>query len=83
MRINIHDQVRVKLTQAGRDYLKRQQIEQPTEDESGQSIWQIWSLFDTFHPLLYNGSPKIPFDLSIELLRFAIDDADHLEWVEP
>lgn len=79
MEFNINDDVFVKLTDFGREELKRQheklyssipsplrtdKFELPKEDAEGWSKWSMWVLMNAFGPLLHNGG-KVPFETEI------------------
>lgn len=76
LEFNLNDMVSVKLTDAGRDELKKQHLElykyrntipefePPKEDESGYSEWQLWDLMSKFGKKIYLGGPNM-FDLNI------------------
>ena len=78
MKVNINDDVKVKLTAIGKLELERQHgllqkmfphigcIEMPVEDNEGWSIWQLWRLMETFGSMLYNGG-RVPFETEIEI----------------
>lgn len=80
MKININDNVRVKLTDTGREVLKKNHnllnkrtgahlpYLPPIEDADGWSTWQLWSLMRDFGPHIYNGC-RIPFETEIKIIE--------------
>jgi hypothetical protein len=64
---NLNDDVKVKLTDHGRDLLakKRRLTQQP--DEAGYTKFQLWELMNIFGEHLYNGC-SIPFEFNRILL---------------
>ncbi len=79
MRFNVNHNVRVKLTDRGRECLegnhktlfrKRQfppPYQPPEEDEDGWSTWQLWVLMEQLGPHVHNGL-DVPFETEIEIL---------------
>ena len=83
MQFNINDRVRVKLTDHGRQLhrkaheafwsqpglgsIRRSQYEAPKEDAEGWSVWQMWSLMETFGKHCGLAKP-LPFETTIEIL---------------
>lgn len=82
MEFNINDMVLVKLTDVGREILKRQHVEfwagtgrpapheyTPTaEDAEGWSRWQLWCLMQDLGPHVGNGLP-LPFETTIRIVE--------------
>lgn len=81
MKFNLNNNVKVKLTQIGRDELKRQHIElytslgQPEEpyipkkeDKEGWSTFQMWSLMNKFGNMIGMGISQ-PFETVIEIIE--------------
>ncbi len=78
MKFNINHEVKVRLTNVGRNVLKKQDEDMkkkydfkkfhsmPQEDEEGWSTWQLWNLMQTFGSELYNGC-QVPFETTIEI----------------
>lgn len=89
MNFNINDKVRVRLTDVGRDALKRQHSEfwahagkpdyeyrPPKEDADGWSEWQLWALMEDLGHLCRIGS-KPPFETTIQILpKWSSHDPD-------
>ncbi len=78
MNFNVNDKVRVKLTDHGRQALRRRhadlwdgisphQYEPPKEDAEGWSEWQMWDLMESLGHMWYMGGPP-PFDTTIQLV---------------
>lgn len=77
---NINDNVQVKLTDYGRECLKKNYdtlfsyygknkpfpFKLPEEDKDGYSTWQMWELMQQFGPYLSMGI-KNPFELTIKI----------------
>lgn len=68
---NINDQVRVKLTPVGLQFLKANGHDwrltpdaSNAPDERGWSTWQLWDLMQIFGPIIYHGC-SLPFETSI------------------
>ena len=81
MLFNLNNEVRVRLTQVGRDELKRQHDElyaslgKPNEpytpkkeDKDGWSTFQMWYLMNKFGYMLGMGFSS-PFEIEIEILK--------------
>jgi DNA-binding MarR family transcriptional regulator len=84
MKFNINSYVRVKLTDLGREEIRRHNSEltatisertgkftrfsMPEEDADGWSKWQAWELMQRFGHMLYLGG-KMPFDAEIEIVE--------------
>jgi len=76
IRININDEVRVRLTDKGRAILvnnhirllPHQQFVPPEEDAGGWSTWQLWRLMQEFGESMHNGC-EVPFETEIEIVR--------------
>jgi len=82
MKLNMNDNVKVKLTDVGIQEMKKQHDEhndylitnggepygvfQINKDEEGYTKFQMWKLMNTFGHMMHNGS-KIPFDMDILL----------------
>jgi hypothetical protein len=82
MMINMNDYVKVKLTELGRQELKKQHDEmnerlisrggmpydtfQIVRDDEGYTMFQLWKLMSHFGHMMYNGS-KMPFEMDIKL----------------
>lgn len=78
MRLNINDNVRVKLTPYGRQMHRanydamptatreRYKYSPPDEDESGWSTWQLWDLMREFGT--HVGFGMLPFETEIEIV---------------
>ena len=75
MKINMNDNVKVRITEYGRECLMKNAVEirqafstyeplQKIEDEEGWSEWQLWRLMDEFGKYLHCGN-KIPFETTI------------------
>lgn len=76
MLFNINNTVRVRLTDAGREYHRRIHNElyariflyrPPEEDADGWSRWQLWSLMQTFGPGVSLGGPTL-YEPTIDLV---------------
>jgi hypothetical protein len=80
MKVNVNNEVKIRLTDEGRKILmeahdKRNEEHNgafgdyapPREDQFGWSTWQLWHLMREFGPHMYNGC-KVPFEAEIELL---------------
>jgi hypothetical protein len=66
MVVNLNDDVKVKLTDYGRDLLAKKRLtRQP--DEAGYTKFQLWELMNIFGEHLYNGC-SIPFEFNRILL---------------
>lgn len=75
IKLNLNDRVRVKLTDHGREILRKDYEERfaflgrkyvpPKEDAEGWSEWQLWNLFQDFGQHIYLGG-KLPFDTIIQ-----------------
>lgn len=76
IRININDEVRVRLTDKGRDVLKFNHYRlvphlpfvPSEEDAGGWSTWQLWRLMQEFGDSMHNGC-DVPFETEIEIVR--------------
>ena len=78
MKFNIHDTIKIKLTEAGKLALKRRykelekryaslgHFEMPEEDDEGWSKWSLMELILTFGPTTYQGL-TMPFESEVEL----------------
>lgn len=64
IKFNINNYIDIKLTDIGRDELKRQHLaffgdrvpyESPNEDSEGYSRWQLWDIMNKLGNLLGNG----------------------------
>ena len=64
--ININDDVKVKLTDSGRDVLAMQQLRRQ-QDADGYIKFQLWELMNVFGSYVYNGC-SIPFTFNRILL---------------
>ena len=79
---NINGYVKVKLTDKGREILKKEHeslVKEfgvsfigdhpflPTEDENGYGEWQLWRLMETFGKHIYMGCDP-PFETTIEII---------------
>ena len=67
MKINLNDNVRIRLTDLGRKKLKdngRYQFLE--EDADGWSEWQLWDVMSTFGPSMTLGF-EIPLETTIEV----------------
>ena len=82
IKFNTNHDVKVKLTDYGRDILRKQHQEflkqwpsakglvedgLPKEDSDGWSTWQLWSLMSELGEYLYLGG-KLPFETNIIIL---------------
>lgn len=79
MNFNINNNIKVKLTEHGKNILKKQHEElyqyscasnyrqyvPITEDENGFSTWQMWSLFETFKEHIHLSAYPLPFETEI------------------
>lgn len=80
MKFNVNEMVKVKLTSAGLEELKRQhedlkqstgykgEFSEPTVDEDGYSLWQLWVLMSTFGHMMINGG-DVPFETEIIIVQ--------------
>ena len=81
MIFNINDNVKVKLTQHGKDVLKEKHrrfwadvgkqmawYTPPEEDSEGWSEWQLWQLMGELGDELHMGC-KMPFETEIEIVE--------------
>lgn len=80
MRFNINNSVRVKLTEYGRECLRknhnqlfegstvRPEYSPPKEDADGWSEWQLWCLMSEIGPHISLGFNP-PFETEIEILE--------------
>jgi len=80
MKFNINDEVRIKLTDEGRERHRAQHdalmnripasarfdYRPPVEDSEGWSKWQLWVVMETFGPHTHLGSRNC-FDTTIEI----------------
>ncbi len=79
MKLNMNDNVKVKLTQRGKEILQERfekfhknyptsftKFELPKEDKRGYSKWQLWRLFSVFGEHISMGL-DVPFELDIEI----------------
>lgn len=64
MILNINENVFVRLTDHGRDILRKNGVEVPPEDAKGYSRWQLWCLMQEFGPYIGMGRTN-PFDLNL------------------
>lgn len=77
IKINLNGFCKVKLTEAGKNELKRQsenlvgefphlkktfEYKEPVENSEGYSKWQMWNLMSTFGHLFYMGNRDLPFE---------------------
>lgn len=82
MKININDNVRVRLTDYGKEILRRnfyawntdfpqafKEFALPKEDSEGWSLWQIWCLMETFCKFMPLGG-EVPFHTEIEIADY-------------
>jgi len=79
MKFNINNNVRVKLTDKGRE-IHRKKYDNlwngyhslpyipVEEDENGWSTWQLWQLMSNFGDSMYNGC-DLPFETEIEIME--------------
>lgn len=79
MRFNVNNYVRVKLTDIGRDALRKEhenlyrlfdkvpEYLPPKEDADGWSEWQLWDLMNKLGPHCRNGA-HVPFSTEIEIV---------------
>lgn len=79
---NMNESVRVRLTDLGREALRRQHFDlyasigktrppeyrPPREDANGWSTWQLWSLMHDLGHLCYMGG-GLPFETNIQFER--------------
>lgn len=77
--LNLNSYVRIKLTEFGLKELKKQhnklkkknpsigKFTPPETDKDGFCEMQLWVVMNTFGKYLYNGSPNIPFELTIQI----------------
>ena len=81
MIVNINQYVRVKLTDHGREILRRKHDErnnfaqgslgefiQPKEDENGWAKFQLWDLMNCFGSSIDMGK-NVPFSTTIEIVE--------------
>jgi len=59
MKININDEVTVKLTDFGEQLLAEKGVEKASL--CGEYKFQLWELMQIFGDCMYNGMPKMPF----------------------
>lgn len=79
IRVNLNDQVRVRLTEKGRNIL-RQRVQgwvPPAEDEQGWSTWQFWNLMQDFGRHMVIGFDP-PFETDIEIVRAPMNQSDSI-----
>lgn len=79
MKLNINSTVRVRLTDAGRQELRRQVADlrrqlgglpfqaHPREDSEGWSRWQLWALMSQLGHMCQLGFGDLPFETEIEI----------------
>lgn len=80
MLFNINDNVRIKLTNRGKEILCGQHVKiirrfpqityeftLPKEDENGWSEWQLWKLMEAFGDYIGMGTVEYPFELTIDV----------------
>ncbi|WP_053983410.1 hypothetical protein [Niameybacter massiliensis] len=73
--VNMNDEVKVKLTEFGREVLNFRHKEiglkgvSIKEDEDGYYTTQLHDLMYTFGKYMYMGNNNIPFDLNIGIVR--------------
>ena len=70
--LNLNSYVRIKLTEFGLKELKKKnpsigEFIPPKTDKDGFCQMQLWDVMNTFGKYLYNGSPNIPFELTIQI----------------
>lgn len=75
IKLNLNDWVRVKLTDHGREILRKdheahfarcgREYAPKKEDAGGWSEWQLWCLFQSFGPHIHLGG-KMPFETIIQ-----------------
>ena len=79
MKFNINNYVKVKLTDKGREIVKKSRViyraiggdyseVEITEDSDGWSKWQMWDLMSTFGSHMYNGCIS-PFETEIDIIE--------------
>lgn len=71
VKLNINDTVKVKLTEHGKNLIKRRPEYYNWKlitDENGYSEWQLWHLFQTFEGHLGLGF-TLPFETEIILIE--------------
>lgn len=76
MKININNEVKIKLTARGKHIHKdnwnayglKEKYIPPKEDTEGWSTWQLWTLFQEFGSYMYNGC-EVPFETEIEIIK--------------
>lgn len=79
MKFNINETVRVRLTDKGKQILRRDfdalhakyptifdEFNLPSEDSDGFSQWALWHLMETFGAHVYLGA-DLPFETDIEI----------------
>jgi len=78
MKFNINDDVKVKLTETGREILREQHeelrglwptfpgYEEPKEDKDGWTTYQMWCLMESFGQHVAMGL-TMPFETTIEI----------------
>jgi hypothetical protein len=75
MKFNINHNIKVRLTEKGREIHRKQWDElgiksfaysPPKEDKHGWSEWQLWDLMREFGPHLWNGC-EVPFETEIKI----------------
>lgn len=66
MKRNINDYVLVRLTDVGKEILRKKGFSLPKEDADGWSKWQLWSLMNTFGEYTQLGK-DVPFETEIEI----------------
>lgn len=81
MMFNVNNYVRIKLTDYGKEILRKRfdemhekfpkafkKFRTPKEDADGWSKWQMWDLMNTFGDYVSLGM-EVPFDTVIEILE--------------
>ena len=71
MLFNINDDVRVKLTDKGREVLRKEQLHDYlglVEDEEGWSTWQFWVLMSYFAHHIGMGFENV-FEMNIDIIE--------------
>ena len=68
MKFNMNDNVKIKITEHGRELLSNGSFEHLyKEDDNGWSKWQLWHVMEIFGPHISLGCTP-PFETEIEIL---------------
>lgn len=68
MRFNANKDVKIRLTDEGREILKNTNAYIPKEDEDGWSKWVLWQVMNTFGKYIEIGIES-PFEMEIEIIE--------------